>query len=153
LANTQTSPNSKSDPFVLIGWPADSRASIVFCFCCCERQFSIGSSLSELFFAKSCVDGEIFLWFSFRYKFVTTSLGALGSSLLSLFTYAVYSPRMKRVVQRQDCIFLTSVFPMRAAQVDSGLSPDSDALFVFVLLRSSASRVLAKSTVFRDVSD
>ncbi len=47
-----------------------------------------------------------------------------------LFTYAVYSPRTKRVVHRQDCIFLTSVFPMRAARVDSGMGPDGNVLFV-----------------------
>jgi hypothetical protein len=48
-----------------------------------------------------------------------------------LFTYAVYSPRTKRVVHRQDCIFLTSVFPMRAARVGAGMGPDGDALVVF----------------------
>ncbi len=41
-----------------------------------------------------------------------------------LFTYAVYSPRTKRLLHRQDVIFLTSVFPMRAARVASGLGPD-----------------------------
>ncbi len=53
-----------------------------------------------------------------------------------MFTYAVYSPRTKRVIHRQDCIFLTSVFPMRLARVASSLGPDGDALFVF---RSPAS--------------
>jgi hypothetical protein len=68
-------------PSFLIGWPADSRASILFC--CCERQFSIGSSLSELFFVKGGVDGEIFLWFSFRFIFPVCS--KLGSD--DYFTY------------------------------------------------------------------
>jgi hypothetical protein len=47
-----------------------------------------------------------------------------------LFTYAVYSPRTKRVLHRQDVIFLTSVFPMRSARVASGLGPDGDTLTV-----------------------
>ncbi len=48
-----------------------------------------------------------------------------------LFTFAVYSPRTKRVLHRQDVIFLTSVFPMRSARVASGLGPDGDTLTVF----------------------
>ena len=48
-----------------------------------------------------------------------------------LFTYAVYSPRTKRVLHRQDVIFLTSVFPMRCARVAAGLGPDGDPLTVF----------------------
>ena len=48
-----------------------------------------------------------------------------------LFTYAVYSPRTKRILHRQDVIFLTSVFPMRAARVDSGLGPAGEALTLF----------------------
>jgi hypothetical protein len=48
-----------------------------------------------------------------------------------LFTYAVYSPRTKRVIHRQDVIFLTSVFPMREARKASGLGPDGDSLMVF----------------------
>ncbi len=48
-----------------------------------------------------------------------------------LFTYAVYSPRTKRVIHRQDVIFLTSVFPMRAAWTASGLGPDGDSLTLF----------------------
>ena len=47
-----------------------------------------------------------------------------------LFTYAVYSPRTKRVLHRQDVIFLTSVFPMRAARTASGLGPEGDSLTV-----------------------
>jgi hypothetical protein len=38
---------------------------------------------------------------------------------------------IKRVVHRQDCIFLTSVFPMRAARVDSGIGPDGDASIAY----------------------
>jgi hypothetical protein len=48
-----------------------------------------------------------------------------------LFTYAVYSPQTKRVLHRQDVIFLTSVFPMRAARTASGLGLDGDSLKVF----------------------
>jgi hypothetical protein len=47
-----------------------------------------------------------------------------------LFTYAVYSPRTKRVIHRQDVIFLASVFPMRAARIASGVDPDGDRLTV-----------------------
>ncbi len=48
-----------------------------------------------------------------------------------LFTFAVCSPRTKRILHRQDVIFLTSVFPMRSARVASGLGPDGDTLTVF----------------------
>jgi hypothetical protein len=48
-----------------------------------------------------------------------------------LFTYALYSPRTKRVLHRQDVIFLTSVFPMRVARVASGMGPEGDPLTVF----------------------
>ncbi len=48
-----------------------------------------------------------------------------------LFTYALYSPRTKRVVHQQDVIFLTSVFPMRQAREGTGLGPDGDKLMVF----------------------
>jgi hypothetical protein len=48
-----------------------------------------------------------------------------------LFTFAVYSPRTKRVLHRQDVLFLTSVFPMRSARVASGLGPEGDSLTVF----------------------
>jgi hypothetical protein len=49
----------------------------------------------------------------------------------SLFTYALYPPRTKRVVHRQDVIFLASVFPMRQARVGTGLGSDGDKLLVF----------------------
>jgi hypothetical protein len=49
-----------------------------------------------------------------------------------LFTYAVYSPRTKRIIHRQDVIFLTSVFPVRAACVASGMGPEGDSLTVFL---------------------
>jgi hypothetical protein len=52
------------------------------------------------------------------------------------FTYAFFSPRTKRVLFRQDCIFLTSVFPMREARVHSGMAPAGDTL---VTQRSSQS--------------
>jgi hypothetical protein len=48
-----------------------------------------------------------------------------------LFTYAVYSPRTKRVLHRQDVIFLTSVFTMRSARVESGLGPAGETLTLF----------------------
>ncbi len=48
-----------------------------------------------------------------------------------LFTYALYSPRTKRIVHRQDVIFLTSVFPLRQAREGTGLGPDGDQLLVF----------------------
>ena len=43
-----------------------------------------------------------------------------------LYTYAFYSPRTKRVLFRQDCIFLPAVFPMRAARHAAGLSPNGE---------------------------
>jgi hypothetical protein len=49
----------------------------------------------------------------------------------SLFTYAFYSPKTKRIVFRQDCIFLTTVFPMRHARVQAGLLPDGEPLVVY----------------------
>jgi hypothetical protein len=48
-----------------------------------------------------------------------------------LYTYAFYSPRTKRVLFRQDCIFLPTVFPMRRARQASGLSPDGEPVIPF----------------------
>ena len=48
-----------------------------------------------------------------------------------LYTYAFYSPRTKRVIFRQDCIFLTGVFPMRIARQSSGLNPEGEPLIPF----------------------
>ena len=45
-----------------------------------------------------------------------------------LYTYAVYSPRTKRVLYRQDCIFLTNVFPMRTARSRSGIGIEGDSI-------------------------
>jgi hypothetical protein len=45
-----------------------------------------------------------------------------------LYTYAVYSPRTRKVLMRQDCIFLTKLFPMRSARVNSGMAPDGEEL-------------------------
>jgi hypothetical protein len=47
-----------------------------------------------------------------------------------LFTYAFYS---SRIVYRQDCIFLPTVFPMRQArsQSQSGLHPDGEPLVTY----------------------
>jgi hypothetical protein len=48
-----------------------------------------------------------------------------------LYTYAFYSPLAKRVLFRQDCIFLPAVFPMRAARHAAGLSPDGEQLIPY----------------------
>jgi len=48
-----------------------------------------------------------------------------------LYTYALYSPKTKRVLFRQDVIFLTNVFPMREARTKGGLDPDGDSLVVY----------------------
>jgi hypothetical protein len=48
-----------------------------------------------------------------------------------LYTYAVYSPMTKRVLMRQDCIFLPQLFPMRIARAATGMSPDGEPLVPF----------------------
>ena len=48
-----------------------------------------------------------------------------------LFTYAFFSPRTKRVLYRQDAIFLTNLFPMRAAREASGMDASGDQLVTF----------------------
>jgi hypothetical protein len=48
-----------------------------------------------------------------------------------LFTYAFYSPKTKRIVYRQDCIFLPTVFPMRTARSQAGLHPDGESLVTY----------------------
>ncbi len=48
-----------------------------------------------------------------------------------LYTYAFYSPRTKRVLFRQDCIFLPSVFPMRIARQAAGLNPSGEPIVPF----------------------
>jgi hypothetical protein len=45
-----------------------------------------------------------------------------------LYTYAVYSPRTKRILYRQDCIFLTNLFPMRNARSQNGLPLNGDSI-------------------------
>ena len=45
-----------------------------------------------------------------------------------LYTYAVYSPRTRKVLMRQDCIFLTKLFPMRTARLAAGMNPNGEAL-------------------------
>ena len=45
-----------------------------------------------------------------------------------LYTYAFFSPRTKRVLFRQDAIFLVTTFPMRQARVNAGLPADGEAL-------------------------
>ncbi len=53
-----------------------------------------------------------------------------------MFTYAFFSPRTKRVLYRQDAIFLPTLFPMRLARQASGLEANGEALTTF---RSPAS--------------
>ena len=48
-----------------------------------------------------------------------------------LYTYAFYSPRSKKVLFRQDCIFLPGTFPMREARTRVGLIPDGEILLTF----------------------
>ena len=48
-----------------------------------------------------------------------------------LYTFAVYSPRTKRVLYRQDVVFLPHVFPMRAARVRGGFDPDGEGLVAY----------------------
>jgi hypothetical protein len=45
-----------------------------------------------------------------------------------LYTYAVYSPRTRKVLMRQDCIFLTKLFPMRVVRAATGMGPNGEAL-------------------------
>ena len=56
-----------------------------------------------------------------------------------LYTYALYSPVTRRVVHRQDCIFLTDVFPFRLARQSQGLSADGDLLVPYSASRSPPS--------------
>jgi hypothetical protein len=48
-----------------------------------------------------------------------------------LYTYAVYSPLTKKVLMRQDCIFLPTLFPMRAARSAAGMDPGGEPLVPF----------------------
>jgi hypothetical protein len=48
-----------------------------------------------------------------------------------LYTYAVYSPGTKRVLYRQDCIFLTNLFPMRHARATEGLCVDGEMIIPY----------------------
>ena len=45
-----------------------------------------------------------------------------------LYTYAFFSPRTKRVIFRQDVIFLPSTFPMREARKCVGMIADGEIL-------------------------
>jgi hypothetical protein len=47
-----------------------------------------------------------------------------------LYTYAFFSPRTKRILFRQDCIFLPEVFPMREARAKGGFMSDGENLMV-----------------------
>jgi hypothetical protein len=48
-----------------------------------------------------------------------------------LYTYAVYSPRTKRILYCQDCIFLTNLFPMRKVRANEGLSVEGDVILPY----------------------
>jgi hypothetical protein len=48
-----------------------------------------------------------------------------------LYTYAVYSPKSKRILFRQDCIFLTNLFPMRTVRSREGLHVDGDVIIPY----------------------
>jgi hypothetical protein len=48
-----------------------------------------------------------------------------------LYTYAFFSPRSKRVLYRQDAIFLVTTFPMRTARLNSGFPADGESLVAF----------------------
>jgi hypothetical protein len=48
-----------------------------------------------------------------------------------LYTYAVYSPLTKRMLMRQDCIFLPKLFPMRIARTNSGMAAAGEPLIPF----------------------
>jgi hypothetical protein len=48
-----------------------------------------------------------------------------------LYTYAVYSTRTKRILFRQDCIFLTNLFPMRSVRSREGLHVDGDMIIPY----------------------
>ncbi len=60
-----------------------------------------------------------------------------------LYTYAFYSPRTKRVLYRQDAIFLVTTFPLRTARVNAGMPASGAPVVAFrsplaSLLESSA---------------
>ncbi len=62
-----------------------------------------------------------------------------------LYTYAVYSPLTKKVLMRQDCIFLPKLFPMRVARTSAGMAPDGEPL---IPLRSPAGIRLGSDSEF-----
>jgi hypothetical protein len=48
-----------------------------------------------------------------------------------LYTYAFYSPRTKRVLYRQDAIFLVTTFPLRHARVNAGMPASGEPVVAF----------------------
>ena len=48
-----------------------------------------------------------------------------------LYTFALFSPRTKKIIYRQDVIFLPHLFPMREARVKQGMDPDGEALTAY----------------------
>ncbi len=59
-----------------------------------------------------------------------------------LYTYALYSPKTKKVLYRQDVIFLPNVFPMREARMMGHLVPEGEKLVTY---RSRQGRVAANT--------
>jgi hypothetical protein len=48
-----------------------------------------------------------------------------------LYTYALYSPKTKRVIFRQNVIFLTNLFPMREARMKEGMNPEGEEIIAY----------------------
>jgi hypothetical protein len=59
-----------------------------------------------------------------------------------LYTYAFFSPRTKRILFRQDCIFLPEIFPMREARAKGGLMTDGENLMVYRPRRGTVNKIL-----------
>ena len=54
-----------------------------------------------------------------------------------LYTYALYSPKTKRILFRQDVIFLTNVFPMREARMKGGMNPEGEEIIAYRAARNT----------------
>ena len=53
-----------------------------------------------------------------------------------LYTYALYSPKTKRILYRQDVIFLTNIFPMREARMKGGMNPEGEEIVAYRAVRN-----------------